>query len=58
MNLFRRVHGIVDMMRIPATATAENKNVVMPPSTDDGMATRAAANLANMPMMSSQKQQA
>ena len=58
MKRLRRVHGIVDMIRIPATATAENKKVVMPPRTEDGIATKDAANLANMPMMNSQKQHA
>jgi hypothetical protein len=45
MNLLRLVKGIVEMMRIP-DATAE------------GIATRAAANLANIPIMRSQKQAA
>lgn len=39
------------MMAIPDTATAQNKNVVMPPRTAEGMATRAAANFAKTPMM-------
>ena len=58
MNLLRLVKGIVEMMRIPDATTAANKKVVMPPNTAEGMATSAAANLAKMPMMSSQKQAA
>ena len=58
MNLLRLVKGIVEMMRTPDATTAANKKVVMPPSTAEGMATRAAANLANMPIIRSQKQAA
>ena len=57
MNLFLLVNGIVDMMRMPEIATALKRNVVMPPSTGLGIATSAAANLENIPMISSQKQQ-
>ncbi|KAH0357933.1 Xanthine/uracil permease, partial [Aureobasidium melanogenum] len=46
------------MIRRPLVATEANRNVVMPPSTAEGMATRAAANLLKIPMMSSQKQAA
>lgn len=49
---------VVDMIRIPDTVTLEKRKVVMPPSTAEGIATRAAANLANTPMTISQKQQA
>lgn len=58
MNLLRRLKCTLLMMRIPDVATEANRNVVMPPSTDEGMETRAAANLLKMPMMRSQKQQA
>lgn len=58
MKRFRRVNGTVEMIRIPDTATAENRKVVIPPRTEDGIDTSAAANLENMPMTSSQKQQA
>lgn len=57
-NLLRLVNGIVEMIRIPDDTTAAKRKVVMPPSTAEGMATRAAANLAKMPMISSQKQAA
>ena len=55
MNLLRLVNGIVEMMRIPDATTEAKRNVVMPPSMAEGMATRAAANLAKMPMIRSQK---
>jgi hypothetical protein len=58
MNLLRLVKGIVEMMRIPDATTEANRNVVMPPSTAEGIATSAAANLANIPIMRSQKQAA
>jgi len=58
MKRVRRVKGTVAMMRIPETATALKRKVVMPPNTALGMATSAAANLAKMPMTSSQKQHA
>jgi hypothetical protein len=49
---------VVEMMRIPDTVTLEKRKVVMPPSTAEGIATRAAANLANTPMTINQKQHA
>jgi hypothetical protein len=58
INLLRLVKGIDEMMRIPDATTAANRKVVIPPNTAEGMATRAAANLAKMPMMRSQKQAA
>lgn len=58
MNLLRLVKGIVEMMRIPDATTEAKRKVVMPPRTAEGMATRAAANLAKMPMIRSQKQAA
>lgn len=54
-NLLRLVNGIVEMIRIPDATTEAKRNVVMPPSTAEGMATRAAANLAKIPMTRSQK---
>jgi len=57
MNRLRRVNGIVEMMRIPETATAEKRKVVIPPRTGDGMATIAAANFENTPMTIKKKQQ-
>jgi hypothetical protein len=39
------------MMAIPATATAVNKKVVIPPSTEAGIETRAAENFAKTPMI-------
>jgi len=58
MNLLRRVNGMVEIILIPETATAEKRKVVIPPRTEAGIETRAAANLEKMPMTSSQKQQA
>jgi hypothetical protein len=58
MKRLRRVKGIVLIILIPLTATALKRKVVIPPRTAGGMATRAAANLAKMPMTMSQKQQA
>jgi len=52
------VNGIVEMMRIPETATEPNRKVVIPPRTEDGMATSAAANFENTPIMIRKKQQA
>jgi hypothetical protein len=57
MNRLRRLNGIVEIILIPETATAEKRNVVIPPRIGDGIETSAAANLANKPMMKSQKQQ-
>jgi hypothetical protein len=57
MNRLRRVNGTVEIMRTPETATAENKKVVMPPKTGDGIDTMAAANFENMPMTIKKKQQ-
>src|SRR3569833_532639 len=52
MKRLRRVNGTPRvMMAIPETATEQKRNVVMPPMTELGMATRAAANLAKTPMM-------
>jgi hypothetical protein len=58
MKRLRRVKGTVEMMRIPETATAQKRKVVIPPSTALGIATSAAANLEKIPMMSKKKQQA
>jgi hypothetical protein len=58
MKRVRRVKGTVLMMRIPDTATEENKNVVIPPRTAGGIAVSAAANLEKMPMIMRKKQQA
>ena len=49
---------MVLIILIPDTATALKRKVVIPPRTADGIATRAAANLAKIPMMMSQKQHA
>jgi hypothetical protein len=49
---------MVEMIRRPLVATEAKRKVVMPPSTADGIATRAAANLLKIPMMRSQKQAA
>ena len=57
MNRLRRVNGILEMMRTPEMATEEKRKVVIPPRTELGMATRAAANLAKMPIMTRKKQQ-
>lgn len=56
MKRLRRVNGTVEMIRIPDTATELNRNVVRPPSTGDGIATNAAANLENTPMTMRKKQ--
>jgi hypothetical protein len=58
MNRVRRVKGTVDIILIPEIATALKRNVVIPPRTDAGIATRAAANLEKMPMTIRKKQQA
>lgn len=58
MNRFRLVGGTVEMIRMPETVTAANRKVVSPPNTGLGMATKAAANLENMPMMKRKKQHA
>lgn len=58
MKRLRRVKGVVLIILIPDTVTAEKRNVVMPPNTADGIATSAAANLAKIPMTMSQKQHA
>jgi hypothetical protein len=47
----RRVKGTRLTMAIPETATAQKRKVVMPPRTEEGMATRAALNLAKSPIM-------
>lgn len=57
-NRLRRVKGMVEIMRTPETATAENRKVVIPPNTADGIETIAAANLAKTPITMSQKQHA
>jgi hypothetical protein len=56
-NLTKK-HTIVDIILTPETATAEKRNVVIPPRTALGMATSAAANFEKIPMTISQKQQA
>ena len=58
MKRLRRVNGIVEMILIPETATAEKRKVVMPPRTAPGIETRAAANLEKIPIRMSQKQHA
>jgi hypothetical protein len=52
------VNVTVEMIRRPLVATEAKRNVVIPPSTAEGMATRAAANLLKTPMIMSQKQAA
>ena len=58
MKRFLRVKGMVLMIRMPETATALKRKVVIPPRTAAGMATSAAANLEKMPMMRRKKQAA
>lgn len=58
MNLLRRVQHMLEMILIPETVTDVNRNVVIPPRTDDGIDTIAAANFAKMPMMIRKKQAA
>lgn len=58
MKRFLLVNGMVEMILIPETATAENRKVVMPPSTAGGIATSEAANLDKTPIKINQKQQA
>jgi hypothetical protein len=58
MKRLRRVNGTIEMIRRPLVATEANRKVVMPPSTAEGIATRAAANLLKTPMRMSQKQAA
>lgn len=58
MNRFRRVNGTVDIILIPEMATAEKRKVVIPPSTELGIATSAAANLEKTPIMMRKKQHA
>ena len=57
MNRFRRENSQMARIRIPDTATAVKRKVVIPPRTDDGIATKTAANLENNPMMKRKKQQ-
>ena len=57
INRFRRVNGTDMTMRIPETATDEKRNVVIPPKTELGIATSAAANLAKTPIIMRKKQQ-
>ncbi len=58
MKRVRRVKGTVEIIRIPEMATALKRKVVMPPRTEAGMATRAAANLEKTPITMRKKQQA
>jgi hypothetical protein len=51
MNRVRLLNGIRLTIAIPDTATAQNRKVVIPPSTEAGMETIAAENLANTPMI-------
>lgn len=46
----RRVKAVVEIIFKPETATDVNKKEVMPPKTELGMATKAAANLEKTPM--------
>lgn len=46
----RRVKAVVEIIFKPETATDVNKKEVMPPKTELGMATKAAANLEKIPM--------
>jgi hypothetical protein len=58
MKRVRRVKDIVDITLIPEMATALKRDVVIPPRTALGMATKAAANLEKTPMTIRKKQQA
>lgn len=50
MKRLRRVKGAPRaMMAMPETATDVKRNVVIPPRTDAGIATRDAANLVRIP---------
>lgn len=51
MKRVRRLKGTRLTIAIPETATAQKRKVVIPPSTLDGMDTRAAENLAKRPMI-------
>lgn len=44
-------------IRMPETATAVKRKVVIPPRTEDGIATKTAANLEKRPIMKRKKQQ-
>ncbi len=57
MNLVRRVKTLVVAIRRPDTATEAKRNVVIPPRTEAGMATREAENLLKIPMTIRKKQQ-
>jgi hypothetical protein len=57
MKRVRQVKDIVDIILIPEMATALKRNVVIPPRTALGMATKAAANMEKTPMMIRKKQQ-
>jgi len=50
------VNGAVEMILIPEMATEANRKVVMPPSTDAGIAASAAATLDKMPIKIKKKQ--
>jgi hypothetical protein len=49
MKRARRVKDIVNIILIPEMDTALKRNVVIPPKTALGMATKAAANLEKLP---------
>lgn len=57
INRFRRENSQVARIRMPDTATAVKRNVVIPPSTAEGIATKTAANLEKTPIMNRKKQQ-
>ena len=57
INRLRRENSEVDRILTPETATAVKRNVVIPPSTAPGIATKTAANFENIPMMKRKKQQ-
>ena len=57
MKRFRRENSQIERIRIPETATAVKRNVVMPPRTAEGIATKTAANFEKRPMMKRKKQQ-
>jgi hypothetical protein len=50
------VNGAVEMILIPEMATKANRKVVMPPSTDAGIAASSAASLEKMPIKIKKKQ--
>jgi hypothetical protein len=47
----------LDVILIPATATAQKRKVVIPPRTGPGIATKEAANFVKTPIIIKNKQQ-